>query len=184
MTRAAVVALLGLLPACLAPLAWGGPEAGLGLAGGPVYHRYRLPQDVGADLVFTSAGLSLSGDAQFVFDDRWSVNPALQFSYEPTTNMFEGSGNTEGRVFAYAALFQVRCWLGNAYAALHLGVYQEVFRSRSGQVFERGHEGGGGAVGWEQPGGLTLALLGDVESPLPGADRIFALRLNVGYRWD
>jgi hypothetical protein len=183
MTRAAVFALIGLLLLSLAPRARAEPKSGLGLAAGPVHHRYRLLEDVGEDLVFSSTGLSLSGDAQFVFNDSWSVNPALQFSLEKTTNIFNSVENTEGRVFAYSALFQLRHWLGNAYLALHLGVYQEVFRSRSGQVFERAHEGGGGAVGWESPGGLALALLGDVESPLPHADRIYALRFNIGYRW-
>jgi len=175
--------LLGaLIPGGMAAPAAAGPVNGLGAMGGLAAHSFRLPQDVGDDLIFSGYGPSVWLDAQFVVNDRWSLVPVLQASLEHTTDMFHVPGNTEGTVFTYSALFQVRFWLGDYYLSPHIGVYQEAFSSYKGQLFQYGSEGGGASVGWEGGEGWIANAAVDWETPLVN-HQIWALRAQVGYRW-
>ena len=61
-------------------------------------HAFYQPLSGGGARDFSSAGAALSGDAQFVWNDRWSVNPTIQFSLEHITG-----GNIEGDLLAYSA---------------------------------------------------------------------------------
>ncbi|MBU3916490.1 DUF3575 domain-containing protein [bacterium] len=160
------------------------PGNGLALMAGYAEHHYRLVQDTKADLIFTGTGIAFGMDFQFVVTDQWSINTALQWSFENTTDIFNVPGNTEGTVFTYNAIFQTRYWFNNIYICPQIGIYYEIFTSHSDQVFSQRGVGGGFAVGWEGKNGWLVNLQYDLETAAPiGVDNIQIYRLLVGFRW-
>ena len=170
---AAVLACLALLPA---GLAWGLPRNGIGVQAGVVGHSFVQPLVGGGERDFTSAGPSLAADAQFVWSDRWSINPAVLFSPEKITG-----GNIEGELVSYAALLQLRHWRENGYLGVHIGIFKQVIRTPR-RTFDTGDGGFGFAAGWEGERGLLLGVQYDWERAITG-ERIQALRAQIGYRW-
>ena len=153
----------------------GAPQSGIGLYGGVVGHAFYQPLLGGDARDFSSAGAALAGDAQFVWNDEWSVNPAFQVSLERITG-----GNIAGDLFAYSALLQVRRWRGDVYAAAHVAIYKEVIRAQV-RTFGTGDGGFGVAAGWEAVGQPLINVQYDWERALTG-ERIQALRVQFGYR--
>jgi hypothetical protein len=169
----AVLACCALLPAGLAR---GGPQNGIGVYGGAVGHAFVQPLVGGGERDFTSAGPSLAADAQFVWTERWSINPAVLVSPERITG-----GNIEGELVSYASILQLRHWLGNGYLGAQIGIYKQVIRTPR-RTFDTGDAGFGFAAGWEGERGLLFNVQYDWERALTG-ERIQALRAQLGYRW-
>jgi len=155
---------------------WGLPHNGIGLYTGPVGHSFVQRLVGGGIREFDSAGWGVAGDAQFVWNDQWSINPTMMFSLEKITE-----GNIEGDLVAYASALQVRRWWEDTYLGVHFGIYKEVIRAPT-RTFGTGDGGIGFATGWEGDGGLLLNFQYDWERVLTG-ERIQAIRLQIGYRW-
>ena len=151
------------------------PKNGIGLGAGLSWHSFLLPATP-ADVDFTSAGLGITLDAQFVWNDSWSINPALLFSVEQSLD-----GPVERDVFAYGTILQARYWVGNAYLGGHFGIFKEAIRSRA-QTLSTGDGGVGLAAGYEPGNGLIFNLQLDWERLLTG-ETILAARFIFGYRW-
>lgn len=156
--------------------AWAAPRNGIGLAIGPAAHSFFLPARP-ADIEFDSAGIGLTADAQFVWTENWSINPAVVGSLEKSTN-----GPVDRDVESIAAILQVRYWSGDFYLGAHVGIYKSTIRSEIQTLFTE--EGGiGMAAGYETGSGLIFNFQLDNEQVLSG-NNILAARLLAGYRWN
>ena len=176
--------ILGAAAILVAGTAWGGGKNGIGLYGGIVRHKFHRKQDVGEPLDFTSVGINVTGDAQFMINESWSIVPALMFSREKTSNIFNVPGNTEGTVTSYNATLQGRLWFGGIFLGAHVGVYQASVKTHTGQVFETGGNGFGVAGGWESEGGFILNIQFDLqERAFDDTEKVSAIRLQAGFRW-
>jgi hypothetical protein len=152
-----------------------GPHNGFGLAAGLAAHRVPV-NPAPEESTYTSAGASLAGDAQFVVNERWSLNPFLMLSLEHV------HGRVDGTASNGAAGFEVRRWASGFYAGLHVGYYVELLNARGNTGTSYG-PGLGASFGHESGSGFTWGVQVD-------AMRGFAavihggLRLHVGWRWD
>ena len=172
-------ALLALLLAAAPPLvppALAAPQQGAGLALGPEAHSVRTRFGDGSEERYTSAGVGLAGDLQFVVDDRWSLSPFLQLSLERTR------GDRDVVASHQAAGFQVRRWWDTAFVAVHAAYYVELL-ANAGSSSTRYGPGLGAAIGAEPPGRPTWALQLDLPLLLASHTSQVGLRLQVGWRW-
>ncbi len=176
---AALAVLLAMLLAGL-PLppavALAAPEQGLGLALGPEAHSVRTQLGDGSEERYTSAGVGLAGDLQFVVDDRWSLSPFLQLSLERT------HGDRNVVASHQAAGFQVRRWWDSAFVAVHAAYYVELLAT-PGSSRTRYGPGLGAAIGAEPSGRPSWALQVDLPLLLATHSTQVGLRLQVGWRW-
>ena len=126
----------------------------------------------------TSSGLSLGGDAQFVFDRAWSLNPFLMVSLERASATRQIVSDALGGL-------QLRRWVGEYYVGPQLFFHDRLLVG-GGTVSSSQYGPGVGLVaGWEGAGGFSAgaqvdALEGQFLNP---GDRRNALRVYVGYRW-
>ena len=171
----ATVVATGFAAMLLVGSVYGGPQNGIGLYGGAVWHSFFLP-GTPRDFDFTSAGVSVAADAQFVWNEHLSINPALLFSLEDIRE-----GNREGEVASYSSTLQVRFWRGNGYIGGHIGIYRETIRTAR-QTLQTGDAGFGAAAGWERDDGLIFNLQYDWERAVT-SETIQALRAHIGFRW-
>ena len=158
------------------------PQEGFGLAIGPTFHHSHEVINPGSGqttLNFNSAGMGLSGDAQFVLDSQWSANPFVQLSAETA------SGDTKSHLGNDQAGLAIRRWYGDWYLAPILEISDE--QIYTGRTISRSTFGPGLGVGlgWESPTGLTLGLQLDAPQVLNfNANDLHAgTWLTVGYRW-
>jgi hypothetical protein len=174
-----ILAALGLL--LVTGSACAEPREGFGLAIGPVFHHSHevLDQGKGNTLNFNSAGIGLSGDAQFVLDAQWSANPFLQFSVE------RASGDITNYLGNAQAGLAIRRWSGDWYVAPILELNDEQTYQKKVIARSTFGPGIGFATGWESPTGLTTALQVDAPQLLNfSANSLHAgVWLTVGYRW-
>ena len=177
MTGFAVRMLLVLAVLALLPLqgARAAPRNGIGLGVDLTWHSFLLPY-APTDVEFTSAGLGLTVDAQFVWTDSWSINPALLLSIEKTLY-----GPEDWDVLSYGTLLQVRYWVGNAFLAGHSGILIEVLRSEVQTLSTRGGVVGV-AAGYEPGNGLIFNLQLDWER-FEREGTILGARFLFGFRW-
>lgn len=152
-----------------------GPKNGIGLGAGISWHSFFL-QATPNNIDFSSAGIGFSADAQFVWNDHWSINPALLFAVENSLD-----GPIDRKVFHYSSILQVRYWLGAAFIGGHIGIFKEAITSDR-QRFEIEEGGVGFAAGWEPGDGLIYLIQYDFERPLTSQD-VRAFRAQIGFRW-
>lgn len=128
---------------------------------------------------YHSAGMGLVGDAQFVFSDSFSLNPALQLTVE------KASGDLTNTLVNSQAVLQFRCWRENTFIAPLLAYSVE--DALSGSVIKRAEYGPGIglAAGWESPDGVTLQAQADLPESLyfSSSQRRAGAWLSIGYRW-
>jgi len=170
-------ALIVLLTVPAWHLALAAPGNGFGLAGGPTAHSVRLTFLDGTSQRYTSAGLGVTGDAQFVVNERWSLDSFLSLTLE------RSHGDVTATLSNGMAGFQVRRWFGQFFMGAHLGEYTELLRDATHAQTVYG-PGMGAAVGQERPDGLIWSAQLDLPRKLiaPGEVRV-GLLLQVGWRW-
>ena len=126
----------------------------------------------------TSSGVSLGGDAQFVLDGAWSINPCLMVSLERASATGQNVSDNLGGI-------QFRRWLGPVYFGPQVFFHDRLLYG-SGTVSSSQYGPGLGLVlGWEGAAGWSTgvqvdALEGQFLNP---GDRRNALRVYAGYRW-
>jgi hypothetical protein len=172
--RLLIAASLCLLALRSHPLA--APRSGFGLAGGPVAHRTEVLLIDLSTQRYDSAGLTLLGDAQFVVNERWSLNPFLMLSLE------RASGDIRGTVSYGASGFQVRRWLEGLFVAGHLGYYVELLTDPRHSRTVYG-EGLGLALGGERGDGVGWIAQVDLPRVLVHDESRIGLSLLLSLRW-
>jgi hypothetical protein len=176
MRLAAEIVVLALLAVLPGQAARAEPRNGFGLAGGLTAHRARYTFADGSFVPYTSAGLSLGGDAQFAVDERWSLNPYLLLSLE------RNSGDLAGTIGNGAAGFEVRRWRGPLFLGLRAGYYVQLLSTTRATSTAYG-PGLGVSFGGESAEGLTWGAALDVLRLGTFVATHVGLRLHVGWRW-
>lgn len=169
-----VCAALLLVPS----LALAEPQDGFGIAVGPTSHTANVVIS-GVKQHYDSSGAGVTVDAQFVFNDSWSLNPSVQVAVEKAT------GDLTNTLTNSEAGLQLRHWSGNWFVApVVLYSVEDVLQ---GSVVQRAEYGPGVGLigGWESPSGLTLSLQADAPESLyfSTSQRRTGLWLDLGYRW-
>ena len=170
LTRGAALLLL----AC----AWTGvaraaPENGFGFYLGAVSSR-------DSSLYGNSNGGLMAVDAQFILNERWSLNPYLLLDSESTDHSFNIE-NGEGGL-------QARYWMGgNTFIAPQF-LFHDTLLKQSGTVSSSLYGPGiGAAAGWEGDSHWSVMLAANVfrlagAYGSPATTRSEAMLL-IGYRW-
>ena len=167
--------LLLLFPA----LSHADPQPGFGLALALAEHHADVSFNQAPFQVYNSHGAGLAGDAQFVINPNWSLDPYLEFAYE------HSHGDVQTALINASGGLMLRHWWQNVYVgpALEYGgegllQNQTVSRSSFGP-------GVGVGLGYESPRGLTLGLQVDAPQALYFSrnQRRSGAWLTLGYRW-
>lgn len=125
----------------------------------------------------TSKGFSVGGDAQFVINDAWSLNPYLQVSAERVSKSVSASDSLAG--------IHVRRWIGNWFVGGQAFFHARVL-IRDGSSENSTYGPGLGAVGgYEAANGWGTALQFDALEGqfLSSVNQRNAVRLHMTYRW-
>jgi hypothetical protein len=126
----------------------------------------------------SSGGASLGGDAQFVLNPQWSINPYLMVSYERSKALKQNLSDNLGGI-------QARYWFDRIYVGPQVFFHDRLLY-QGGRVSSSTYGPGIGAVlGWEGPSGCSVgAQLDALESQFgTGVAQRNALRVYLGYRW-
>jgi len=121
-----------------------------------------------------SNGLSLGLDAQFVINDRWSLNPYMLISAERDINSKNVSDGLVG--------LPVRRWLGEWFVGAHVFEHDRVFIDNGRATDSAYGLGAGVLAGVEYSNGWGAEVQTNSEFIRPGIQR-HALRLHLTYRW-
>jgi hypothetical protein len=159
-----------------APVAVAEPQGGFGLAGGLALHAGRVPAIGGPGQSYSSGGASLAGDAQFVINERWSLNPYLLLSLE------RSDAPLSATISNGAAGLELRRWRGGHYLGLRTGAYVELIASSTNVSTAYG-PGLGMSLGGEREDGFSWGLSLDLSRVTLVSVNHIGLRLNVGRRW-
>jgi hypothetical protein len=157
------------------------PGKGFSVFGGLASHSQFAtikPAFGGGTLAYSSAGLSIGVDYQFIVAEGITINPFLVSSSEAT----DLSGLTAGHGILGVEL---RYWPGDFFVGAHFGSYSEVLIDASGASIGGGGFGAGLSLGGESDGGITYQAqvdrftVGYSDSDVD----VSAFRLQIGYRW-
>ena len=127
----------------------------------------------------SSSGLSVAGDAQFLLNSHWSLNPFLMVSVE------KDSGSPKQNLSDNLGGLQARRWFGQAYFGPQFFFHDRLLYNGGTASSSQYGPGLGLEAGWEGRSGLTLGAQFDgMEGQfLNAGNRRNAVRVHVGYRW-
>ena len=174
--RSLTFRVLGGLLACACALpAQAAPDNGFGLYAGALSSR-------DSTLYGNSNGGVVAVDAQFMMNDRWSLNPYLLLDSESTDHSFDLQ-NGEGGL-------QARYWLhGTGFMAAQFLFHDTLLTQKQGGTVSRSMYGPGigAAAGWEGDGHWSVMLTANVFRlgtgyGQPATTRSEAMLL-IGYHW-
>ncbi len=154
-------------------------QDGFSLAVGPSAHYANVTVfNQSSRQVYESVGVGVYGDAQFVLDERWSLNPYLQTAWEHSHGQLNTPLlNSEGGL-------QLRRWYNNFYLGGALNFSSEQVLQHQGIVRADFGPGVSAVFGWENPDGLTYGLQLDApQSGNGGVSHRAAVAVWCGYRW-
>ena len=163
----------------LAPASVADPQNGFSFAIGAAYHDARVSiNDVPMEH-YQASGLGIDGDAQFVVNEHWSVNPFLQAAAEYAT------GDLRTHLFNSQGGLEIRHWWGNVYVSPMLDFGAEQLYKGATITRASFGPGVGLATGWESPQGWLIRLQADAPESLyfSANQRRAGAWLLFGYRW-
>lgn len=148
------------------------PENGFAVYFGPL-HSHNPGQDI------TGNGVSVNADAQMAVNDRWSLNPYLELSYEHTNQPFSLLDGSAG--------LQARYWTGQWFIGAQY-LFHDENRHQNGNITAGIYGAAFGlATGWEWADHWTVVL--EVNSfegqglDLSSHNSRTDARIQIGYRW-
>jgi len=118
--------------------------------------------------------LSLGLDAQFVINERWSLNPYMLISAERDANSKNVSDGMVG--------LPVRRWLGEWFVGAHVFEHDRVLIDNGRSTDSAYGLGAGVQAGFEYANGWGAEVQTNSELIRQGVQR-HALRLHLTYRW-
>lgn len=122
-----------------------------------------------------SGGLSLGMDAQFVIDDKWSLNPYLMLSAEKNSNSKNVSDTLVG--------LPVRRWFDEWFVGVHVFEHDRLLID-SGRVTSSAYGLGTGVLaGVEYANGWGAEVQADMFEFIGAGVFRNAVRLHLTYRW-
>ncbi len=154
------------------------PQAGFGLALALSEHHADVSFNPPVFERYNSHGMGLAGDAQFVINPQWSLNPYLQWAYEYSHDEAASLINASGGL-------TLRHWWNNVYLGPVLEYDVEGLLQNRRIVRSSFGPGLGLGLGYESVQGLTLGLQLDAPQALyfsRNQQRTGAW-LTLGYRW-
>jgi hypothetical protein len=178
---AVALLLLGAVPAGAAP------RKGVGLFAGLARHSASANLTSGAlagqSSSYSSSGLSVGGEYQFLVPDDLTVAPFVMTTSERT-----GGALKSGQTAAHGILgIEGRKWKNDAYVGAHVGLYWEgLSGSALGTTMSASGLGFGLAIGWESPKSQLFAFAQLDQFKLAYADaevKETGVRVQAGYRW-
>ncbi len=158
---------------------WSEPQEGFSLAAGGMAHMAHDRFGDGPYRNYDSSGVALYGDAQFVVNQRWSLNPYLLLGLEKAHgDSAQNLGNSSGGL-------QLRHWWGNGYAGANINYsIEQMLKGGTVQSATFG-PGVGLDAGYESPSGLVFGAGLDFPQVLyfNGTNHHSGVWVVLGYRW-
>ncbi|NNM52151.1 MAG: hypothetical protein HKM02_07985 [Pseudomonadales bacterium] len=155
------------------------PQNGFSFAIGSAYHDAHVSINGVPQQHYKGPGLGIGGDAQFVVNEHWSVNPFLQAAAEYAT------GDLRTHLFNSQGGLEIRRWWGNVYVSPMLDESAEQLYKGATITRATFGPGVGLATGWESSHGWLVRLQADAPEILyfSANQRRAGAWLLVGYRW-
>ena len=168
------ICLMGVMALCLvAGVARADPSPGFGLYVGPVYSS-------DTSVYGSGHGLAFGADAQFVYNEAWTLSPYLSFTDETSDSSVHVVELTGG--------LQARRWFGQWFLGGQY-LFHSTFLTRSGQTLSGAIGPSLGLVGgWESDNHWSVvvqadALEGAGFSWFNGNGNRHDVRVLIGYHW-